>query len=239
MPIVVSTSTNAHHHQMQTTMQTLPGTVTYQLPLNLPGAPPASTNSEIDVQSSTGDAVHQEVAPWADLDSDCDCSECEGSQQSSSAQGESTSTNGDKTASRPKKIKTDSSGSTSTRIFPCPVTSCSLVFHRRHQLRDHRLTSHSGISTENSAAKSFACRHRDCGKVFQSPNHLRRHECIHTNQRPYKCTWEGCTFVAIQRSDAIRHVRVKHYNLPRTFKLQQEMNIEDTRDPLEFIEVTR
>ncbi|KAH9405855.1 hypothetical protein TYRP_014151 [Tyrophagus putrescentiae] len=250
VPIVVSTSTNAHHHQMQTTMQTLPGAVTYQLPLQLqpssaqPPPPPApqSTATETD-QPSTSDAP-QETVNWADLESECECSECEDQQSSSAGQQESTSTNGDKVpgTSRPKKIKTENasgSGNPSALIFPCPVASCSLVFHRRHQLRDHRLTSHSGMTSDDPSSKSFACRHRDCGKVFQSPNHLRRHECIHTNVRPYRCKWDSCNFVAIQRSDAIRHVRVKHWHLPRTFKLQQEMNIEDTRDPLEFIEVNR
>lgn len=40
-----------------------------------------------------------------------------------------------------------------------------------------------------------------------------------------------------QRSDAIRHVRVRHFNLPRTFKQQQEAGIQDDRDPLQFIDI--
>ena len=169
-------------------------------------------------------------------ESDCDCSECEDGPDSEPA-----SSNGPTTKRRKVVDPTKP-----PRIFHCNLPGCTQTFMRKHQLKAHHRTAHpiqvqldvAASDDQTASGKGpMACRFDGCGKTFQTACHLLRHELIHSNKRPFRCKWDGCTFVAIQRSDAIRHVRVKHFQLPRTYKLQQEQGIHDDRDPLQFIEI--
>ena len=67
--------------------------------------------------------------------------------------------------------------------------------------------------------------------------HYYREHNRHNLQKPYRCKWEGCTFVSSWASHAIRHIRVNHMNLPKTIKEQKELNIVENRNPMDFLEV--
>lgn len=71
----------------------------------------------------------------------------------------------------------------------------------------------------------------------QMEAHYYREHNRHNLQKPYRCKWEGCTFVSSWASHAIRHIRVNHMNLPKTIKEQKELNIVENRNPMDFLEV--
>lgn len=73
-----------------------------------------------------------------------------------------------------------------------------------------------------------------CGKKFYLQNELKRHEMIHTNSRPFVCTWPRCTRRTLHKFQIIKHIRTVHFKLPVTRKQQLKMNIHDDRDPKTF-----
>lgn len=46
-----------------------------------------------------------------------------------------------------------------------------------------------------------------CVKSFNRKSDLQRHARIHTNERPYACTWQDCNKAFIQRSALTVHIR--------------------------------
>ena len=85
--------------------------------------------------------------------------------------------------------------------------------------------------------KKHACIYQGCGKSFRKIPHLKRHERIHMNIKPFHCTWPDCDYSAKERGHVIKHVRAVHFNLPVTKKAQHERNIEDDRDPNDYVRV--
>ena len=63
------------------------------------------------------------------------------------------------------------------------------------------------------------------------------HEHGHLSIKPYRCSWNECAFTASQRSHVTRHIRIVHFNLPKTVKQQKERGIVDDRKPDDYIEV--
>ena len=91
------------------------------------------------------------------------------------------------------------------------------LFTFRHMVHQ---PSRSRQSTENSGQKrvlprTFVC--RTCNKAFTRSHHLRRHELIHSGQKPFKCTICGRAF---NRSDHLNLHLATHYqsaNGPRSY----------------------
>ncbi|KAJ4490478.1 STE-12 alpha [Lentinula aciculospora] len=66
-------------------------------------------------------------------------------------------------------------------------------------------TSTSGAVT---TIKAYACPLLSCGRFFKRMEHLKRHLCTHTMERPFVCTKEGCG-KRFSRSDNLsQHLRV-------------------------------
>lgn len=68
----------------------------------------------------------------------------------------------------------------------------------------------------NKNMKKFACKFADCTQSFDGNWKLKQHEHIHLNLKPFSC-----------------------FKLPATKKEQEAKNIEDERDPSEFVETIK
>ncbi|KAI2797053.1 Protein abhd12b [Blomia tropicalis] len=78
---------------------------------------------------------------------------------------------------------------------------------------------------------------KQCGATFNDYFLLVEHLQLHatTELKPYQCMWPKCTYACSTRSNAIKHVRSKHFHLPVTLIKQRERGIVDNRDPNDFI----
>ena len=75
------------------------------------------------------------------------------------------------------------------------------------------------------------------GKTFEERSCFVNHERLHLGVKPFRCRFDlDCPFSSLKRTAVRRHVRQKHFRLPKTLKQQAALNIVDTRDPDMFIE---
>ncbi|KAH9406106.1 hypothetical protein TYRP_013706 [Tyrophagus putrescentiae] len=108
--------------------------------------------------------------------------------------------------------------------FKCRKSKCCFVAPYRIDVRKH-----SQLHTE-----MYACQF-GCGKSFSHTHHRKRHERIHLKLKPFVC--KLCNYCSEARSTVIRHIRIRHFNLPLTLKQQNELNIVDNRDPRDYMEI--
>ena len=103
-------------------------------------------------------------------------------------------------------------------------------------------TSPPAKKTRSKAKMYYICSHEDCGRAFSRPASLRQHSRSHTGAKPYSCAFVSsdvsyCNFTSARKENLIQHIRTKHFNLPRSIKKQNQMNIIDERDPSQFVRV--
>lgn len=71
--------------------------------------------------------------------------------------------------------------------FPCDEFGCDKVYRFSSALRRHKRAEHLQIK--------YHCPEPGCGKVFGQMHHLKRHiQQIHTNERPYTCSFCNNSF---------------------------------------------
>ncbi|XP_059012904.1 transcription factor YY2 [Mustela lutreola] len=80
------------------------------------------------------------------------------------------------TRMKPKKSKEDA-----LRTIACPHKGCVKMFKDNSAMRKH-LHTHG--------PRVHVC--AECGKAFVESSKLKRHQLVHTGEKPFQCTFEGC-----------------------------------------------
>lgn len=89
-------------------------------------------------------------------------------------------------AKKGKTIKVEGS-------FQCDIDLCDMTFETKAELHAH---------------KRNICTDESCGKRFSSHKYLKRHQCVHSEMRPFKCPWDGCEMTFKWLWAQTEHVRV-------------------------------
>ncbi|XP_062209913.1 probable lysine-specific demethylase SE14 [Phragmites australis] len=77
--------------------------------------------------------------------------------------------------------------------FQCDIDFCDMIFETRAELNAH---------------KRNICTDESCGKRFSSHKYLKRHQCVHSDLRPFKCPWDGCEMTFKWLWAQTEHVRM-------------------------------
>ena len=113
--------------------------------------------------------------------------------------------------------------------FEYTIADCHFTADTRSVVHMHQLAAH--------APKKCSCKFRGCSKSFRADYVLALHERVHLGTKPFKCSWNECSFASAKRSDVKRHIRTKHFKLPNSLKEQNRRGIVDDRNPDDYIEV--
>ncbi|XP_048487914.1 transcriptional repressor protein YY1 isoform X4 [Plutella xylostella] len=82
---------------------------------------------------------------------------------------------------RLKKPSPESSDRTIGNSHSCPHKGCTKMFRDNSAMRKH-LHTHG--------PRVHVC--AECGKAFVESSKLKRHQLVHTGEKPFQCTFEGC-----------------------------------------------
>ncbi|OMJ87222.1 hypothetical protein SteCoe_11062 [Stentor coeruleus] len=92
-------------------------------------------------------------------------------------------------------------------LFCCAVAGCGKEYKSKFNLKKHMFISHLGKN-------NFRC--KKCNKLFVSKQNLREHSFIHSNIKPFKCSYCGKRFR--QTSQLCMHKREHKKKYAETLK---------------------
>ena len=114
--------------------------------------------------------------------------------------------------------------------FKCGHDGCDFeVATLRSVIKNHQATVHRSTL--------YTCDLNNCGKSFVRVSDFQNHRRCHLGLKPYLCNWTECNYASFCRSAVVRHIRSKHFNLPRTLKQQQAQGLVDDRNPRDYLRV--
>ena len=99
------------------------------------------------------------------------------------------------------------------RNFPCPEYGCEKSFKARKDMEKHYKRVHQMIIINSRFAplKRFVCRWNRCRFSSSNPVTLAHHTSLHSEDKPWVCTWEGCTMTFMRRESRNDHM-LSHYS---------------------------
>lgn len=80
-----------------------------------------------------------------------------------------------------KTKKSTKSNQDAVKSIACPHNGCTKLFKDNSAMRKH-LHTHG--------PRVHVC--AECGKAFVESSKLKRHQLVHTGEKPFQCTFEGC-----------------------------------------------
>ncbi|KAL1498057.1 hypothetical protein ABEB36_008917 [Hypothenemus hampei] len=92
----------------------------------------------------------------------------------------------------------------SDEMFRCSYPHCKYTTSKKNQLAIHAKTHNSGSNA--GGARPHAC--SVCGRGFMEKSHLVRHERIHLDEKPFKCS--SCDYASSRRDKLKEHFSRHH-----------------------------
>ena len=99
------------------------------------------------------------------------------------------------------------------RSLVCGINGCDKRYATKITLYGHQRRSHNN--------PILVCTHRHCRYKTRDKYLMKNHESVHSSDRPFKCTVDGCEFASTTQGKLNSHMKVVH-SIGRTFKCTHE-----------------
>lgn len=89
---------------------------------------------------------------------------------------------------------------------------------RRRSASKHTCTVVPTITMDAATGKTlkmYQCPEPGCNKAFKTPCRLRRHQTVHSGEKPFKCPFKGCTKAFSRKDNMVQHYRGHYISVPK------------------------
>jgi uncharacterized Zn-finger protein len=91
---------------------------------------------------------------------------------------------------------------TGEKPHACAVSGCGFRSAWKAALLHHALVVH------DDSTRGLYC--KECPYKTLIRINFEAHMCVHTGEKPFKCSHDGCAYASTLRKELERHIRVKH-----------------------------